>query len=152
MKGKVLGYDKATQSGIISGEDGKRYNFTKSDWKSPNEPTANSTVDFEFQGSNATDIYKVASHAGLDTSDVATKKWIAVALAFFFGFLGAHKFFLGYTKQGIIMVAVFLLGFILLGIPSGIIAVIAFVECIIYAIKPTDSFEETYIKNQRAWF
>lgn len=152
MKGKILGYDKETQAGVISGEDGKRYAFTKADWKSPNEPTVNASTDFEIQDSNAVDIYKVGSSVNLDTMDAGGKKWIAVALAFFFGALGAHKFFLGYTKQGIIMALVFLFGFILLGIPSTIIAVIAFIECFLYLIKSPEDFEKTYISNQRAWF
>lgn len=54
---------------------------------------------------------------------------------FSWGAFGAHKFYLGYNAQGIIMLLVFLFGFILLGVPSMIIGLIAFIEFIIYLTK-----------------
>lgn len=35
MKGKVLGFDPASGTGAINGDDGKRYKFTTTDNKSP---------------------------------------------------------------------------------------------------------------------
>ena len=35
MKGKVLVFDAAAGTGIVNGEDGKRYAFTAADNKSP---------------------------------------------------------------------------------------------------------------------
>ena len=46
MKGKVLGYDETTNRGKISGEDGKRYDFVRMDWKSQNTPELNTEVDY----------------------------------------------------------------------------------------------------------
>ncbi|OOE70192.1 hypothetical protein BZG14_00550, partial [Salinivibrio sp. IB282] len=61
-------------------------------------------------------------------------------------------FYLGYTKEGLIMLLAFLFGFILLGIPSIIIGIIAFVEFIIYLIKTDKEFEATYVNAHKGWF
>lgn len=62
MKGKVLGFDAASGTGAINGDDGKRYKFTAADNKSPAPLKANDTVDFEAaDGENAKDIYAVKS-------------------------------------------------------------------------------------------
>lgn len=44
MKGKVLNYNIQDSKGIISADDGKRYNFTNSEWKGEQSPAANQTV------------------------------------------------------------------------------------------------------------
>lgn len=147
MKGKILGYDKLSQTGIIVAENGVRYNFAKADWCSPTEPMANANVDFELMNDYAVRIYHIKSSSfNLD------KKWIATLLAFFFGSVGAHKFYLGYTKQGIIMLVAFIFGFILLGIPSLIVFIIGFIEAILYLSKDEELFDETYVANERPWF
>ncbi|MEH0390768.1 TM2 domain-containing protein, partial [Vibrio mimicus] len=69
-----------------------------------------------------------------------------------FGAFGAHKFYLGYTKQGIIMLLAFIFGFVLLGLPSIAIGIIAFVEFIIYLTKSDEEFERTYVTGRKNWF
>jgi hypothetical protein len=59
MKGKVLGFDPASGTGAISGDDGKRYKFTAADNKSPAPLKANDTVDFEAADDAAREIYAV---------------------------------------------------------------------------------------------
>ena len=86
------------------------------------------------------------------SADIGSKKVTAAILAFFLGAFGAHKFFLGYNKQGVIMLLVFIFGFILLGIPSMVIGVIAFVEFIIYLTKSNEEFEQTYVNGSKPWF
>ena len=48
----------------------------------------------------------------------AEKKLLAGLLGILLGWTGAHKFVLGYTKEGIIMLLVFLFGFVLLGLAN----------------------------------
>ena len=147
MKGKILSMDAAQDTGLISGEDGQRYTFTSQDWKSGAVPLAGQDVDFAPLAGQAKEIYQeLAIVSG------TSKKLVAVLLAFFFGGLGLHKFYLGYTKQGIIMLLLFVFGFILLGVPSAIIGIIAFVEFIIYLTKTDQAFENIYVKNRRPWF
>ncbi|OHD97591.1 MAG: hypothetical protein A3E21_04660 [Sulfurimonas sp. RIFCSPHIGHO2_12_FULL_36_9] len=79
-------------------------------------------------------------------------KMIAGLLAIFLGGLGVHKFYLNNTTAGVIMLAVFLGGWVLFGIPSIIISIIAFIEGILYMIKPDQVFNEIYVVNKKSWF
>jgi len=148
MKGRILDFSIQTGEGIISGDDSVRYNFSATEWKSDKSPTANQTVDFTINEGNATGIYldkNVASSEG-------KSKIVAALLAFFLGGLGIHKFYLGCNTAGIIMLVLFLGGFILLGIPTIIIGVIAFIEFIVYLIKSDDNFHQIYVENKKCWF
>ncbi|EGU45356.1 TM2 protein [Vibrio ichthyoenteri ATCC 700023] len=77
----------------------------------------------------------------------ASKKIVAALFAFFLGVFGAHKFYLCYTNQGVIMLLCFLFGFILLGIPSIVIGIIAFVEFILYLVKSDEEFDRIYVQG-----
>lgn len=147
MKGKILDFNQESRSGVISGDDGNRYNFDMEQWKGSVLPKAGNKVDFAAKGENAEAIYIETLVAG-----GASKKIAAALFAFFLGAFGAHKFYLGYTKQGVIMLLVFLFGFILLGIPSAIIGIIAFVEFILYLVKSDEEFEQTYVIGKKPWF
>ncbi|MBQ0760183.1 MAG: TM2 domain-containing membrane protein YozV [Zhongshania sp.] len=147
MKGKVLDFNTATSQGVIAGEDGKRYNFAGSEWKSEGNAGAGLTVDFVATGENATQLY-----IDKNIATASSKKIAAALLAFFFGAFGVHKFYLGYNKQGVIMLLTFLFGFILLGLPSIAIGIIAFIEFILYITKSDDDFDQTYVIGQRPWF
>ena len=147
MKGKVLEFDSTSRSGVISGDDSNRYTFSVAQWKSTILPKAGSRVDFSADNGAAEAIY-------LDNVSLTgnSKKIPALLLAFFLGAFGAHKFYLGYTSQAIIMLLVFLFGWILLGIPSFIIGIIAFVEFIIYLTKSEEDFQQTYVVGKKGWF
>ncbi len=150
MKGKILGYNKESQTGLISAEDGKRYHFSRADWQSPNEPTVHANVDFEVKDTQAVDIYR--ANVTLVSPDGISRKWIAALSALILGAFGVHKFYLGYQKQGIIMLMSSTVGAILFGIPTVIMLIIAFIEFIIYITKSEELFEETYITGRRPWF
>ena len=147
MKGKILEFNEESRSGVISGDDGNRYNFEIKEWKGSTLPKAGNKIDFSANGENAEAIYVESFVAG-----GASKKIAAALFAFFLGAFGAHKFYLGYTKQGVIMLLVFLFGFILLGLPSMVIGVIAFVEFILYLTKSDEEFEQTYVVGHKPWF
>lgn len=147
MKGKILDFNEESRSGVISGNDGNRYNFEIKEWKGTILPRAGKLIDFSINGDNAEAIY-----ADTYTTEVDSKKLIAALFAFFLGSFGAHKFYLGYTKQGVIMLLVFLFGFILLGLPSLVISIIAFVEFVLYLVKSDEEFEKTYISGDKPWF
>lgn len=71
MKGKVLGFDPASGTGAINGDDGKRYKFTTADNKGPTPLKANDSVDFDVDGDNAKDIYTVKTGFSLPTGGAA---------------------------------------------------------------------------------
>jgi len=147
MKGKVLDYNVESRSGVISGDDGSRYSFDIEHWKSASLPSAGSQVDFSANGHQADAIYLINV-----ATNGSSKKLTAALLAFFLGAFGAHKFYLGYKTQGLIMLLVFVFGFIILGIPSFIIGLIAFVEFIIYLTRSEEDFEQTYVIAKKPWF
>lgn len=72
MKGKVLGFDPASGTGAITGDDGNRYNFAAADNKSPAPLKPNDTVDFEVDGVAAKNIYAVKTGFSLPTGGGAS--------------------------------------------------------------------------------
>ena len=76
-------------------------------------------------------------------------KLVAGLLAIFLGTLGIHKFYLGYTKSGVIMLLVSLFTF---GIGATVMAVIALIEGILYLTKSDADFYQTYVQNNKEWF
>jgi TM2 domain-containing membrane protein YozV len=80
------------------------------------------------------------------------KKLIAGILAIVLGWLGIHKFILGYTVEGVIMLVVSLAGFLLCGIPTAAISVIGIIEGILYLTKSDDEFVATYVVGRKGWF
>ena len=79
----------------------------------------------------------------------ASKKIPAGILGILLGGLGIHKFILGYTKEGVIMLLVTLLTF---GIGAGIMALIGLIEGIIYLVKSDEEFVSTYVTGKKGWF
>ena len=65
------------------------------------------------------------------------------------GALGIHKFILGYTKEGVIMLAVTLLT---CGIGGTVIGVIGLIEGIIYLTKSDQEFVRIYVTGRKGWF
>lgn len=85
---------------------------------------------------------------------VGEKDHVAAGLlALFLGWLGVHKFYLGYNTSGFIMLGTSILGGILtLSVASWAIWVIAIVEGIFYLSKSQIEFEQMYVINKREWF
>jgi TM2 domain-containing membrane protein YozV len=69
--------------------------------------------------------------------------------AILLGALGIHKFILGFTTPGIIMLLISVLTFGLGAIPMGIIGLI---EGIIYLTKTDEDFYRIYVVEKRGWF
>ena len=65
------------------------------------------------------------------------------------GSLGIHKFILGYTSAGIIMLLATVLT---LGVASTLVWIVSLIEGILYLTKSDEEFYETYIEEQRPWF
>lgn len=81
---------------------------------------------------------------------VGQKNKIAAGiLAIVVGALGIHKFYLGYTSTGVVMLLVSILT---LGFGAAVMGVIGIVEGIIYLTKTDYDFYETYEVNQKKWF
>ena len=82
-------------------------------------------------------------------SNDASKKTVAGICAILLGALGVHKFILGYTKEGVIL----LLSTILTcGIGSAVTSIIGVIEGIMYLTKTDEEFINTYIVGKKSWF
>ena len=152
MKGQILHIDPHTGDGVISGADGRRYGFRGADLLGAGQiARAGALVDFQTRGDAAVEVYPdpgtphVAVHGDKN-------KFIAGLLALFFGTFGVHKFYLGFNKAGLIMLACTLLGWVLVFIPTMIVGVVAFIEAIIYMTRSDEQFQETYEIRRKEWF
>lgn len=143
MLGKILSFNN--DQGIISGEDGKRYNFNKTNWSSERTIQVGQKVDFEIQDEKAVNIF-------LDVQTDSKDKLLAGLLAIFLGGFGIHKFYLGCNKAGIIMLLLSIFGFILFMIPTFIIWIISLIEGLIYLMNSNDDFQLKYVDNRKCWF
>ncbi len=76
---------------------------------------------------------------------VENKKILAGVLALIFGYLGVHKFVLGYNKEGIIQILITI-------VSCGSAGIIPIVEGIIYLTKSDEEFFNTYQLGKRPWF
>ncbi len=65
------------------------------------------------------------------------------------GSLGVHKFILGYTGAGLIMLLVTVLT---CGVAGMVMHVIGLIEGIIYLCKTDEEFVRVYIEGRREWF
>ena len=75
---------------------------------------------------------------------------VAGVLGILLGWLGIHKFYLGYTKEGLIMLLVSILtSWIWIG--PVIIGTIGFIEGIIYLVKSDEDFYATYVQRKKKW-
>lgn len=79
----------------------------------------------------------------------AEKKIVAGICGILLGAFGIHKFILGYTKEGVIMLAVSL---VTCGILAGVMSIIGIIEGIMYLTKSDEEFVNTYITNKKGWF
>lgn len=82
-------------------------------------------------------------------NDVAGKKIAAGICGIFLGAFGIHKFILGYSNAGLIMLLVSVLTCGVGAIPMSIIGLI---EGIIYLTKSDQEFQQQYGNNQKPWF
>jgi TM2 domain-containing membrane protein YozV len=149
VRGRVLGYDHATGAGLISGDDGERYRFGPADVEGGAYAVRpGREVDFLPAGGGA-----ARSVFGIPWAGAAGEKnrFIAALLAFFLGSLGVHKFYLNRNQAGWLMLIFGTVGWIAV-IPGLAIAIIAFIEFVLYLIKDDETFFRDYVVGERDWF
>lgn len=93
MKGEVLDFSLQNNSGIITTEDGTRFEFINSKWKSPNSfPKKGETVDFIANGESAIEIYSTQEQQAVSTDKniiIKTAQTSSAAVAsMIFGIIG----------------------------------------------------------------
>jgi TM2 domain-containing membrane protein YozV len=149
----------------IVGADGRQYGPISADqvrqWL--REGRANAQTLVQFEGSTdwkalssypefAVDIPLNAPpplYATRGSSDRASNKIAAGVCGILLGSLGVHKFILGYTGAGLIMLLVTL---VTCGLAGVVMHVIGLVEGIIYLTKSDEEFVRLYVDGRKEWF
>ena len=85
---------------------------------------------------------------GKELEEAKSKKMLAGILGILLGGLGIHKFVLGNTTPGLIMLLVSVLT---CGFGYFIMHVIGIVEGIMYLTKSDEEFYQMYIVDKKAW-
>jgi TM2 domain-containing membrane protein YozV len=79
----------------------------------------------------------------------ADKKVPAGICGILLGWLGIHKFILGYTGAGLVLLLVSLCT---CGVGVTVTSIIGLIEGIIYLTKSDEEFVEIYVQHERQWF
>lgn len=83
----------------------------------------------------------------------ATKQLLAGYCGIIFGGFGVHKFILGYTPEGLLMLVVSLIGsYFTYGFTLLIMQLVGLIEGMIYLNKSHNEFVDTYFVNKQGWF
>lgn len=89
----------------------------------------------------------------MSTTPDQSKKLAAGICGILLGAFGVHKFILGYTQEGVIMLLVGIVGGIVTcGIASAGMSIVGLVEGIIYLTKTDEEFHNTYVLGKKTWF
>ena len=148
MRGQVLGVDRTSGEGQISGEDGHRYTFRPDDWSDARGPAVGARIDFAIEGTRALRIFRLPDS---DTASVGVvrqpaasdrNKYVAALLAFFLGTFGIHRFYLGRNGTGVLMIvlSITIVGLLVTGIW-------ALIDMVRYLIMSDAEFEHRYARR-----
>ncbi|WP_455474570.1 TM2 domain-containing protein [Bartonella sp. B30(2025)] len=117
MRGVIISQDQGIY--LISGDDGKRYQFATWDWLGKKPPRIGDTVDFVYEGDTVTSVFPILfQHSEQSRILIALVCWFA-------GIFGVHRFMVGKIGTGILMLLLSLSVFGL--VISGIWAIIDFI-------------------------
>ncbi len=105
-----------------------------------NYPTYNPPQGMSYQPSGGAADWQAAG---------ADKKLAAGICAIVVGAFGVHKFILGYTTEGVIMLLITLLT---CGFGAIVTSIIGIVEGVVYLTKSDEEFVRTYVQNKKGWF
>lgn len=103
--------------------------------------------------------------------DISSRKLVAGLLAIFLGTLGAHKFYLGRTTPGLLMLLVNVGGWFLTGVLSIVtfglgaivllplmglvftaLCIVSVIEGVLYLTRSDEEFNQTYLVGHKDWF
>ncbi len=100
---------------------------------------------------------QVVDENGNTVPQESSKRIVAGILGILLGQLGIHKFILGYTREGIILLGLTFFSYLSMCLVIGAFLifipwVIGIIEGIIYLTKSDDEFIYTYQTNKKPWF
>lgn len=117
------------------------------------DKTKESANEFSEGAKKTADEFTSGAKEAFSGTGAENKKMLAGILAIVLGGFGIHKFILGYTKEGIILLVVTLvLGVITCGLAGWVAWIVGIVEGIIYLTKTDEEFYATYQVGRKPWF
>ncbi len=122
--------------------------------KEAGEKFEESTKDFREEAKKTAEEF---TEGFKSASSGENKKILAGILGILLGWAGVHKFVLGYQKEGIIMLVLSVVGFVLTCIGIGVflvwaVGLVGLIEGIIYITKSDEEFYNTYQVGRKPWF
>lgn len=99
MKGSVLGFDRDTHTGAISGHDGQRYEFVRLDWRGSREPVRGAVVDFVPEGTRAREIYPLGLRGDPSEGYDAKIVYILYLISLIVGITGIVGLVMAYVNR-----------------------------------------------------
>jgi TM2 domain-containing membrane protein YozV len=91
----------------------------------------------------------VSCGVGFQPGHRECNKIAAGLLGILLGYLGIHKFIMGYQSEGLVMLLVSVLT---CGFAAPVIWIIGLIEGIIYLTKSDEDFIKTYVEGRKGWF
>lgn len=102
MIGQIESYDPDVRTGVIKSEE-KFFEFYVDDWVADVPPEQGDDVSFEADGTKANNVNLVGAY--LEQPKAVKYRYLAAALALVLGGVGAHRFYLGNYKMGLMQLA-----------------------------------------------
>ena len=124
-----------------------------SDEKKLNDDLKNKAKEFTDEVKETASEFAEGAKETFNNATSENKKILAGILAILLGAFGVHKFILGYTKEGVIMLVITLIiGVVTCGIAASLVGIIGLIEGIIYLTKSDNDFYQTYQVGKKPWF
>jgi len=126
MIGQIESYDPESKTGVIKSEEAL-FTFHLEDWVADVPPEAGDDVNFDAEETRASNINLVGAY--LEPPKAVKYKYLAAVLAILFGWLGAHRFYLGFYRLAFMQVTLTVILYVT-GLP-GFAALWGFIEGIL---------------------
>jgi len=106
-----------------------------------------------LKNGNETVVAKPTQYSEASWDEIKSKRTTTGILGIIFGFLGVHKFMLGYKTEGFILLGISVIGGIITcGVSIIVTDIIGIVEGIIILTKTPEEFKRLYIDKKTGWF
>ena len=100
MKGDVVGFDPDSNTGAISGHDGRRYDFVRLEWRGSTAPSRGAVVDFiPAEGGHATQIYPMGGRGDPVEGETAKVVYILYLVSLIVGLTSIVGVIMAYVNR-----------------------------------------------------
>ena len=99
MKGNVIGFDPDSNTGAISGHDGRRYDFVRLEWRGADMPGRGAVVDFVAEADYATQIYPVGQRYDPAEGETAKVVYILYLVSLIVGLTSIVGLIMAYVNR-----------------------------------------------------